>query len=247
MSNRERWVIYPLLFLALGFALKPKFVPPENFKCQSIECDDLLVKDILLARRSAQIGTLLSVPVVRSTTVISSVAQVKTLNIVGDDGKSRMRMGTQVHLDAQGSAKADGATANNAQTFDSGRLELYGKNQKPILVLASTDDGQSGLAVVGRSAGQNQVILRASPAGGQFYLHDSSGQVHVFAGHLPSTSGIYVREPNGPNTRVRWLYPFDRSKLPKPKKPALKKPATKKPVLKKSKTDDKAPPVGPRS
>jgi hypothetical protein len=29
MSTRERWIVYPLLFLALGAAIKPKLVPPE--------------------------------------------------------------------------------------------------------------------------------------------------------------------------------------------------------------------------
>jgi hypothetical protein len=30
MSTRERWIVYPLLFLALGTAIKPKLTPPET-------------------------------------------------------------------------------------------------------------------------------------------------------------------------------------------------------------------------
>jgi hypothetical protein len=30
MSTRERWIVYPLLFLALGTAIKPKLTSPES-------------------------------------------------------------------------------------------------------------------------------------------------------------------------------------------------------------------------
>lgn len=43
MSDRERWIIYPLLFLALGAALRDKFVEPMVRK--SIVCQELTVVD----------------------------------------------------------------------------------------------------------------------------------------------------------------------------------------------------------
>ena len=42
MNDRERWVIYPLLFLALGAALKDKMIPSEA-KFRKVECDELVV------------------------------------------------------------------------------------------------------------------------------------------------------------------------------------------------------------
>jgi hypothetical protein len=56
MSERERWVVYPLLFLALGAALRDKLVDRTTTK--SIVCQELLVMDeqplgrepVLLAR-----------------------------------------------------------------------------------------------------------------------------------------------------------------------------------------------------
>jgi hypothetical protein len=56
MSERERWVIYPLLFLALGAALRDKLVDQTTTK--SLICQELLVVDeqplggepVLLAR-----------------------------------------------------------------------------------------------------------------------------------------------------------------------------------------------------
>jgi hypothetical protein len=56
MSDRERWVIYPLLFLALGAALRDKLIDQTTTK--SLVCQELLVMDeqplgrepVLLAR-----------------------------------------------------------------------------------------------------------------------------------------------------------------------------------------------------
>jgi hypothetical protein len=54
MSTRERWIVYPLLFLALGTAIKPKLVPPElrglemasgNLQANRIICRSLDVVD----------------------------------------------------------------------------------------------------------------------------------------------------------------------------------------------------------
>jgi len=44
MSNRERWIIYPLLFLSLGTALKPYFGVQMNVR--SVCCDQLVAKRI---------------------------------------------------------------------------------------------------------------------------------------------------------------------------------------------------------
>lgn len=40
MSTRERWIVYPLLFLALGTAIKPKLVPAERVSCRRLEVVD---------------------------------------------------------------------------------------------------------------------------------------------------------------------------------------------------------------
>ncbi len=43
MSQRERWVVYPLLFLALGLALRDKLVPPRSLTAGVVLCDHLEV------------------------------------------------------------------------------------------------------------------------------------------------------------------------------------------------------------
>jgi len=41
MTERERWVVYPLLFLALGAALRDKL--SEHTKTKTLECQELIV------------------------------------------------------------------------------------------------------------------------------------------------------------------------------------------------------------
>jgi hypothetical protein len=52
MSTRERWIVYPLLLLALGTAIKPKLVhpqqqetmlPPTTLRVGRVECAELAI------------------------------------------------------------------------------------------------------------------------------------------------------------------------------------------------------------
>src|SRR3989304_1166308 len=53
MSTRERWIVYPLLFLTLGIALRNQFLPTRLFgamslrageiSAQKITCNDLVI------------------------------------------------------------------------------------------------------------------------------------------------------------------------------------------------------------
>jgi hypothetical protein len=41
MSTRERWIVYPLLFLALGTALRPKLAPTFEASIMQVTSDDV--------------------------------------------------------------------------------------------------------------------------------------------------------------------------------------------------------------
>jgi hypothetical protein len=47
MSIRERWIVYPLLLLALGVALRDKFIPPTRFSAAEIRTSQLWADQIL--------------------------------------------------------------------------------------------------------------------------------------------------------------------------------------------------------
>lgn len=46
MSNRERWIVYPLLFYALVMGFKATYRDPLEFRCRTIECHQLNVRMI---------------------------------------------------------------------------------------------------------------------------------------------------------------------------------------------------------
>jgi len=63
MTERERWIIYPLLFFALGAALRDKFtqkIHTEELQAGKIACEELVVLDSDSPNRP--VGKLLSAP-----------------------------------------------------------------------------------------------------------------------------------------------------------------------------------------
>jgi hypothetical protein len=53
MTSRERWTVYPLIFLALGLAVRAAVLseerlaapPPDVLEADRIECRELVVRD----------------------------------------------------------------------------------------------------------------------------------------------------------------------------------------------------------
>ena len=45
MSERERWIVYPLLLLTLGIALRDKFGIAKEVKAHRVVCEELVVLD----------------------------------------------------------------------------------------------------------------------------------------------------------------------------------------------------------
>jgi hypothetical protein len=43
MSNRERWIVYPLIFFAFLMGARDKFLPPEHVSCEDVVCNRLTV------------------------------------------------------------------------------------------------------------------------------------------------------------------------------------------------------------
>ncbi|MEN6449826.1 MAG: hypothetical protein ABFC96_04970 [Thermoguttaceae bacterium] len=44
MAARERWIVYPLLFLALGAILRERFVGVRTLSAESLECQALVIR-----------------------------------------------------------------------------------------------------------------------------------------------------------------------------------------------------------
>jgi hypothetical protein len=49
MNSRERWTVYPLLFLAIGLALRAVAVPPEKLSVSVVEAGRIVCGEIVIA------------------------------------------------------------------------------------------------------------------------------------------------------------------------------------------------------
>ena len=48
MTSRERWTVYPLLFLAIGLALRAATIPPADLKVDSLEAGRVVCGEIVV-------------------------------------------------------------------------------------------------------------------------------------------------------------------------------------------------------
>jgi hypothetical protein len=148
MSERERWIVYPLLFFALGAALRDKFtqtVHTEELRASKIECEELVVLDSDDPRRS--VAKLLSAP----------------------SQNSAARFGALVLYDSEG--KEICGVTNSQLTVNSIAITNPKNQSQPLALLTSaapTDNPQDffGSLLLKDSDGRVLQVLPANPVPG---------------------------------------------------------------------------------
>lgn len=153
MTTRERWIVYPLLFLALGVALRDKMLPPSatfrkpgvnawKIRCVELECQDLTIANPKGDKR------------IRMGTTANEAGQME---IWGAD---------QTMLTVVG-ANDDGKT---------GRVGTFTTGTVPQVLLHSTDRG--GLVSTFDRHEKSQVILGyANVPPGTFLVNSVTGKM----------------------------------------------------------------------
>jgi len=48
MTSRERWTVYPLLFLAIGLAMRAAMIPPPDLEVDSLEAGRIVCGEIVV-------------------------------------------------------------------------------------------------------------------------------------------------------------------------------------------------------
>ena len=79
MSTRERWIVYPLLFLALGTALRPKLAPTFEASIMQITSDDVKSRELTADRITC-----------RSLTIVDDQNRPRIELVVNRDGRSSL-------------------------------------------------------------------------------------------------------------------------------------------------------------
>ena len=213
MSDRERWIVYPLLLLALGASLKNKLtktVDTEHVVCRRLTLINDEGKPLMAfgANRDGTFGVIESKQGALSINgpVRAKQMRCEELAIIDRDGQRCMT------LDVAYMKKDDGS----AETH-SGRLTLFDAKNKP------------------------QVALAKSPVGGTVTAFDDTGK-GVIIGHVQPQpgerwAGLFTIGSDG---KIKPLgTKFDPGV--EPKKPTEPKPQPKLPEIEDKKEDAKEP------
>jgi hypothetical protein len=142
MSDRERWIVYPLLFFALALHLKGAVNRPSNLECRSIRCNELVI-EALNGTPRARMG--------------SSRWDSGEVRLYGAGGKPSLVLSTD-RLGQRGTLHTLDGTQQPQTVIGSdsggGYLKILGKPGVPTLYLGHDGDRQiSGLLALNE---QNQ-------------------------------------------------------------------------------------------
>ncbi len=178
MSNRERWIIYPLLFLTLGIAMRDKIVPPR-----------LKAREVVVVSAGAP------------GAVTADVIRCKHLEIVDRDKTPRVRMG----ITAQQAGVVEILKKDQQQAVvlaaggekGCGCVAVFGESDKPVVAISCDRTGKAGIVETANTDGRIQCQLRSTEFGGAVLTFDPEG--HVFAaGRLGPKMGIFMGIPGLP-------------------------------------------------
>jgi hypothetical protein len=159
MSERERWVVYPLLLLALGMALETRIDPPDQIHCQKLHCDELIVAESLQGPKASASFKGLAILRDNHTPLVTMGAFASPgdtassnmdggIGIIGREGKVVVALGTE--SDGHYGAVTTMISGGNGQTRLAsdefgGSLILHDEEQQRVIRLGH-DKHLSGLA-----------------------------------------------------------------------------------------------------
>ena len=166
MSTRERWIVYPLLFLTLGIALRDKVVPPRQIRCEQLQVEKMICGE-------AEIGQ-----TARIRQVLCNEAEVAQTARIRQMLCDRVESGQSVcrSLLVSGSNGRPVVVAGMDPRSHNGLVEVLSANQLPMVELQSTE-GDGRVTAIDRT-GRRAVVMG--------YFGKNFG---VFA-HVPGTGLI---------------------------------------------------------
>lgn len=112
MSTRERWIVYPLLFLAIGLGLRNKLFPPSHFGGRS----ETVIKAAEIDAKRIRCGDF------QTDRALIGQTKCRELIVFGPSGRPAIIAAT------------DGRSQN-------GMLETFAADGRPLVQLRSTEAG----------------------------------------------------------------------------------------------------------
>jgi hypothetical protein len=179
MSTRERWIIYPLLFLTLGIAMRNQFLPTRTFGAMDLRAGDL----------SAQTIRCENLEVLQDGVVHNNFA------VMRKESCAELVFGT---------ASGEGLKTNYTQTIQSKTVEgefrkvtVADEQSKPVILMLEDQNTKSGAILTMRADGAPQVQISPNESGGMVRTVGKTGRV-VAMGHEGQSFGVFAQQQFGP-------------------------------------------------
>lgn len=198
MTDRERWTIYPLLFLALGASIKDKMVRPDVLEIDHVQCRNLSILDAQ-GRRSVYAGAggiqardvkLVSRAEKRVLSLGSTPKNQPRIELYGETGGKVLVLGTDSTGNAGSIVSYDPTSEDYAALLGGSmhvsdvecrELRVVGGegNDELRVIIASTESGNPRIEVYG-SPGHRVLAMGSDDTGsaGSVVSFDAEGKPH---------------------------------------------------------------------
>jgi hypothetical protein len=195
MSERERWIVYPLLFLTLGIALRNQFLPTRRFgavdlrageiSAQKIICNDLVIQETGKCNQfncdQFQFNQALGKH-------IRAVGLAECTFLKAGEIESR----AMLVVDANGKPAVIVSIDKNTQT---GMLQIINATGKPAVEAGIDQNTQAGLLQINSATRAPLVRIGATNTGGAVSTVGRNGTVIVEMGVEGPNFGVFAKFP----------------------------------------------------
>lgn len=170
MSSRERWIVYPLLFLTLGIAMRDKVVPPR-LRARELMAQGEVLADTVRCNR-------LEVGQADCRRLVADQAQCRLVVVTDEGRKSAVRLGTV----------SEGG----------GRLEVFSPEGKVVLAAGTDPKTKGGMFEVLSADRSPRVRLGATDDGGGLVAAFAAEQPRwVALGYEGGEMGVFAKPADG--------------------------------------------------
>ncbi|MGD0518140.1 MAG: hypothetical protein ABSA26_11455 [Thermoguttaceae bacterium] len=166
MSDRERWIVYPLVFLTLGIALRNQFLPTRRFGAVDLKAGEITAQKIICNEL-----------VIRENALCN---QLQFNEALGQ------------HIRTLGLAECAQLKAGQAECR---AMLIVNADGKPVVLAGADKNTRSGLIQTMNSNGMPLVQIRATDSGGLVTTVGHDGKILVAMGEEGQNFGVFAHFP----------------------------------------------------
>jgi len=162
MTSRERWILYPLLFLTLGTVMRDKFfVRGVPINAREINAQRLLTAREIHVQR-----------ILCDSMDVGGKVECGEVGVIGRSGKDMVRIGVLQN--------------------GGGRLELHGPDGKILVAAGSDETGKAGAVETFDSEGLTQTRLWSHQCGGRVTTVSADRKTGLTMGYFGHDYGLFA-------------------------------------------------------